>query len=143
LVNLRPAEPPPLEGAGSEILDEHVGGFEQLLQKLLTRGLAKIQRDRLFLSRQNGPVQPDAFVYATPRPHGVTFARRFNLDHFRSMIGEQVTAKRPGNQLPCLDQANTLQRSATRHVAEGSSGAPFIAGERVLSAREHWRTWPR
>ena len=90
-------EAPALERTWSKILDQDVGLVDQSTRQFLTVGLSQVDRHGPFVAGDDFPPQRE--FAAPPNAHRIALAGRFDLDDIRAHVAEQLTAKRPGNQL--------------------------------------------
>ena len=113
-----PAQAPPFERPGPEVLDHDVGRGGQRHEKPLPCWPAKVERDRLLFAGDEWPVQADALVLAAPAAHRVACTGRLDLDHFGAVVGEQVAAERAADHLAGLDDTRPAQSAAARRHAD-------------------------
>jgi hypothetical protein len=117
-------EAEPLDGVGTEVGEEDVGGRQQLLHGRPARpiGVGEVEDDRPLApvvevergARQVGPAPAGDRQHP---PHRVAFGG-FDLDDVGAPIGEHATGARPGHPHAQLDDPNPLQHGAdpTRRV---------------------------
>ena len=109
------AEAERLERAGPVVLDEHVGGRDQLLQDLAAALGLQVERDRALVRglRQEagahlGVVQ---FLVGAGRAALVRIVRIVDLDDVGAEHGELIGGERPGQHMRHVDDANSFERT--------------------------------
>ena len=111
---VRIAKSPFFQRSRAEIFQQKIGFLHQALQQFLPARIAQIQRDRLLVAGNNREPQRLAappLAHRIARSHIAGLGRRLDLDDFGTMIRHQLAAKRPGDQLPHLDKAQTVECS--------------------------------
>ena len=107
------AEPPCLEAAGPEILDQDVSSRGQSANDLLGFRIVEVERDGTLSAtldqRPEGPVAADR---PSPVPEWIATLRMFDLDHVGAIVREQPSGERARDQGPELKDPNTAQRSS-------------------------------
>ena len=105
-----PAEPPALEGAGDEVLDEHIGVAHEPLQERLTAGVRQVERDRALAARVNFP--PQLAALTQPRAQRIAATWIFDLDHVGAVIGQHGREHAAGDEARAVDHTQARQRAA-------------------------------
>ena len=124
---------PALQGAGAEVLAQHVGVGGQLPEQLLAPGLAQIEGDRLAAPALDGPKQRVGVVAPVPRgrlvagvgegadgAHGIAGAGLFDLDDLGALLAEDAGAERGGDPSAHVEHPQPGQRLT--HPGARSSG---------------------
>ncbi|HSZ42509.1 MAG TPA: hypothetical protein VK817_21315 [Trebonia sp.] len=108
-----------LGGAGSEVVDEHVGGGDQVVEDLLVSGVPVVDGDAALVVvkrlERRGVHRP---VVAA---EGIAGARLLHLDDVGAKVRQQHRRERAGDEGPLLDDAQTVQRTRALavHVPPG------------------------
>ena len=100
---------PAFQRAGAEILDQHIGLFEQGLGHILPLRLAQVQRHGFLIARLHLPPHGGAILDHAPVAQRVACFRRFNLDDLSAKLAQGLACKGAGNQLPHLYDPYTGQ----------------------------------
>ncbi|ABA53072.1 hypothetical protein BURPS1710b_A1263 [Burkholderia pseudomallei 1710b] len=103
------AEPPALQRAGTEVLDDDVRRRRELAKQPLTVRVPEVERHRALVARDHLP--PERHVVA-PRAvlAGGVARRMLDLDHVGAVIGEHRRRERAGEQRRRVDHANAVER---------------------------------
>ena len=120
-------EPEALEVADLVVLDQHVGGLDQLADDLLPLGLGMVERDRALVAVGDGEEARmaglDAVLALDPREAiaapVVAHAGPFDLDHVRAQIAEDLRADRRREDAAHVDHADAGEGRAVRCSAGG------------------------
>src|SRR3984893_5158907 len=87
LVDVVPGEPHAVEGAGGEILHQHVAMLDQPLEDFLALGVFGIDRDRALVAVEHGEVEAVGALHVAQLPAGdVARPRPLDLDHVRAHV---------------------------------------------------------
>ena len=105
-----PAEPPPLEDPGAEVLEDDVARGHEATGDFLTLGSVKVERDELFVPIVGGKPVVTPVLGGTETPQVVTAARHLGLDHLGAELGHEHTAEGTGHHLGQLEDAYSLKR---------------------------------
>ena len=109
-----PADAPPLEGPGAEVLDEHVGLGDEPLQELRALPLSEIEGDRLLVARL---LEPDEGVPGVARARGpeapqrVADPRLLDLDDLRPELREEGAAEGRGEEGRGVEDPHPIHRT--------------------------------
>ena len=110
-------EPEPLQNSRAEIVYNDVGRSHQLLEQLLTFGMAQVKG-----TTELGPVHVgmNSCLAVFTRNHG-----GFDLDDFHTVIRQDRSSKRPGILLCQICHAKTFEHGLANTIIshDGSVGA--------------------
>ena len=104
-----PAEPPALQGAGLEVLDQHVGLGRERAHRLLALGRAQVERHRALVARLHLPPHRGAVAQQPPGAQRIAALDRLDLDDVGAEVGERLAGERPGDQLAELEHLQAVQ----------------------------------
>ncbi len=125
------AEAEPLDRAGGEVLGEHVGLLDQLLDELdALRGL-EVDRRRLLVGVEDLEIERIGVVRVGcgDAPAGVAALRVLDLDDLGPEPGQRLGAGRPRLELGQIDNPNAFQAVKRREI----STHPSISSIRPVS----------
>ena len=106
---MRPGDAHAVHGAGGEILDQHITGFDQFVQDLFALGLLGVQRDGALVVVEHGEVQAvHTGDVAQLAARGIAFAGALYLDHIGAKPGQQLGAGRPGLDVREIKDADAI-----------------------------------
>ena len=111
--HIRP-QPPLFQRAGLEVFHQHVRRRDQPPHQRLPLGHAQVGADRALVARDHFPL--DLFRALPPFAHRIAGNRRFDLDHIRAHVAQQLAAERPRDQLAQFDDPDVLQCPAIHLV---------------------------
>ena len=121
LPQLLGGQSPPLERPAAEVLDEHVGGGDDVACDALPLRQPQVAGDGLLVAAEHRPPQRlAAGALLAPHPQRVALVRRLELDDLRAEVGEQLAGERAREQLAHLDDAQVGQRARVGRVAHRS-----------------------
>ena len=100
-----------LHGAGTEVLDEHIGLFNQLPQQRLALIAAVVDGDTLFVAVFGGIVQVDAVIMLAAVAGIIAPSCLLNLDDLRAQIAQRHAAAGAGNMPSQIQNADSRQRA--------------------------------
>ena len=101
-------EPEALHDAGTELLDDDVGAFDERRQLLHCAGRLEIDRDAALSPVQKREIDAVGAEPGRVRAHLIAAAGALDLDHFRAGLGEDQRCKRAGKQRAEVEDAHTL-----------------------------------
>ena len=119
------ADAPAFERAGSEVLDQHVGVGDELLEELRAVGVAEVQRDRLLVAADHLPPQRHAVLDVAVAAHRVAALGVLDLDHVGAEVAEHGRGHRSGEERCQVDHLEARERAG----GEGSSRRVGHAGD--------------
>ena len=113
------AEPQPLHDAGPVVLDQHVGGRDEVEQALAALVGAEIEDDAVLVGVEEqehaGAIEPGHVAEERGQgPSGVA-AGPLDLDHLGAGVGEDARAERARRVLRQVDYADVVQRHECGH----------------------------
>ncbi len=94
---------PSRQRAGPVADHQHVADVEQLVEQLLSLGLAEVEGDAALVAAHALPHQADAVAPVTPGAHRVARHRRLHLDDLGPELAQGGADHRPGGQGGRLD----------------------------------------
>jgi hypothetical protein len=110
LLDALPGEAHAVERAGAEVLDQHVGFADQLLQHHLALGLLGVQRQRALVAVEHGEVEcVDVRDVAQLRARDVAGARALDLDHVGAEPGQHLCAGGTGLDMGEVDDLDAVE----------------------------------
>ncbi len=110
-LDVLPREAHAVERARAEVLDQHVGLLDQLLQHRLAFGLLGVQRQRALVAVEHREVQRvDVGNVAQLRARDVARAGALDLDDVRTEPREQLGARRTGLDMGEVDDLDAGER---------------------------------
>ena len=126
LVQGVPAVAQLLHRAGPEVLDDHVGLFEQLLEDLALLVVLEVERDAFLAAVDRGEVGRLALDERPVGARVVAALGRFDLDHPRAHLGHQQGAVGAGQDARQVDDDDARQGAlgTLGHVRFLTSGPP-------------------
>jgi len=92
--------------AGPEVFGHHVGALDQLQHDIAALLRLEVDRDALLVA----VVGWKKSRAGSGQLAGMVAVKRFDLDHFRTQIGQHQPAGRSHHHVHELDHAHTLQR---------------------------------
>ena len=107
-------QPPLVELAGPEVLEHDVALLRQPRRDLAGRLLAQVEHDRSLVAADARPPEAVAVAGHAPSPHRVAVAGRLDLDDVGAVVAEQLARERTGDEVAQLEDADAVERSATR-----------------------------
>ncbi|MNS60665.1 hypothetical protein D3C72_936720 [compost metagenome] len=116
-----PTEAEFFQGAGAQVLDQHIGAGRQLLDQFDAFGGFEVQCQGLLVARLQVPPQRGAFVQLAPFAQGIALAHGFDLDHLGAELGQHARGERRGDQRADLDHFDCTQGGSHR-------GVPLVLG---------------
>ena len=114
LAQVLPPDPPPLQGPGAEVLDEHVGLGDEPLQEVGAGRLPEVEGDRLLVPRL---LEPDEAVAGVARARGPEAAERvadprlLDLDDLRPELREEGAAEGRGEEGRDVEDPHPVHRA--------------------------------
>ena len=113
------AEPPLLQRARPEVLDDDVAALDEIEEQVAACGLAQVERDGFLVAGVHRPeeVVPVEFGLS-PGAQRIRRPRRFDLDDLGAHVAEQPARERAGDQRADLDDPDTVQRDRWLSCAE-------------------------
>ena len=108
------SQPPALQRARAEVLDQHVRVPDQPAHDVLSFGAAKVDRHGALVARLDLPPDRRAVVQQPPLAQRVAGSRRLDLDRVGAEVGQGLAGERPGDQLAELEHAKTGERAGER-----------------------------
>ncbi len=108
------AQPQAAKSPGSPVVYQHVRGSRQVLEGLLAAGMAEVDADALLVAVDAEEPRADAISFSVGNeggapPGDVAGAGPLNLDYFRSHVGQDQRAERPGDDVRGIQHANALE----------------------------------
>ena len=152
LRHLRVREAQPVEGAGPEVLDEHVRRLQQAPEEVAAAGILQVQRHSALPAVHGEEVDALALDEGgAPAPRVVALARLLDLDHVRARVRHGLRAVGAGQDAGEIDDADALQGihearrslSSVRHAQDRETLALGGRGEAVIEADEGQTLGPR
>ncbi len=107
---------PALEGAGPEVLDEHVGLGDQAQQQLGAGLGVEVQGDRPLVAPEARPPQGDAVLRRPVGARGIGLARVLDLDDVGAVVAEDRGGQGAGEQGGDVDDPDPGQRGRSPAV---------------------------
>ena len=107
--HLRP-QPPLLQRAGAEILDQHVHVADQVEQDLTPLGRAHVEREALLSAVGDLPVERHALLHRGERTQRVAAVGQLQLHHFGAQVGAERGAHRGGEHGRHVEDADAGER---------------------------------
>jgi hypothetical protein len=104
-----PPEPPPLQRAGAEVLDEHVGVGEELAGHLRPGGVGQLERHRALVAADERPPERDAVLRPAQRTQ-VVAGGLLDLDHVGAVVAEHRADDGTGEERRGVDHAQAVER---------------------------------
>src|SRR5437773_7635272 len=112
------AQTPPLERAGTEVLDDDVRPRGEVAEDALAVGAREVERGRPLVAPDHLPPQTDAVLARAVMPGGIGLPRMLDLGHVRAEVAEERPGERAGEQRRDLDDAEALESAAVgAHVS--------------------------
>jgi hypothetical protein len=99
-----------LEDAGTEGLDQRVGGVEQAQHGLAPLLRLEVDRHAALVTPEQRPPRRAVVQHAAHVPRRVAGAGALDLDHLGPEITEQRPHGRPGDDVRQLDDADAVER---------------------------------
>src|SRR5262249_21606778 len=132
LAEILPAEPPGLEDAGPEVLDDHVAHRHEAAHDLLPLRRVQIEGDDLLASVVDGPPVVGAVLGGAETAEVVALAGQLRLDHLGAELGHESAAERAGHDLRQLEDADARERQGAIRHGEGGilADAPIVSSPR-------------
>ena len=117
----REAELAALHHAGAEVLDQHVGAFDQIEQGLASRRILDVDDDAALVA-----VVADEIRAVFPRAEGPEriAGRRLHLDDVRAKVREQQACIRRGDETAQFQNGDTVQDAISRTAQRAGPVAP-------------------
>ena len=102
----------PFEGAGPEVLDQHVGLVAQPVHELEVVGRLQVEGDRPLAAAAELPPQGDVVSRITPAhaAQRVAAIRAFDLDDIGAEVGEVASARRARDHRRRVDDLDIRER---------------------------------
>src|SRR5262249_28981091 len=113
LAEILPAEPPGLEDAGPEVLDDHVAHRYEAAHDLLPLRRVQIEGDDLLTAVVDGPPVVGAVLGGAEAAEVITLAGQLRLDHLGAELGHESAAERAGHDLRQLENADARERQGS------------------------------
>ena len=113
LLQLFVAQAQALDRRRPAVVDEEVGGFDQVLQHGAGGGLLEVEAERALVAVGRHVDRPHALVAphrATRHAQQIAF-RRLDLDHVGAHVGQMLRGERPQQHGRQIDHAHALERS--------------------------------
>ena len=109
------AEPERVERAGPVVLDQHVGGCDELLENLLTVRLFEIEGERAFVGRlrqvARSHMTPAQRAIGAGEPTLIGVVRVLDLDHVGAEQRQLIGGKWAGQHVRRIDHADSFKRT--------------------------------
>jgi hypothetical protein len=116
-------DPPLLERAGAEVLDEDVAVLDEVEQQLLPSLLPQVECDALLVARLHRPPEGAPLVARlAPLAQRVRLPRWLDLDDLGAHVAEQPAGEGTGEQHAELDDADAGERAGPVALALRSRG---------------------
>src|SRR5437762_9349075 len=115
-----------LDGAGGEVLDEHIGARQELFQDARCRGVLDVQREALLRAVGPDEVRRLALHRAVVSAGRIAAARSLDLDDARAELGELARGERPGDHLLERYDGDAFERSHANSRVRPASDAPVM-----------------
>ncbi len=110
-----PAEPEPLHGSGAEVLDDHVGTAQQIVEHGAPARVLQVEGEALLVGVEEEEAPAiDAGPVGEPDPVGLA-GQGLHLDDLGPQPGEQLRARGAGFVLGQIDDPDTVQSFRHRH----------------------------
>lgn len=130
------ADAPLVEGAGLEVLDQHVGGLSDFMANGAAAVRREVEADRTLVAVGADEIGRVVVVKRRAPVAGLVARRRLHLHDVRAVVGENLRAVGTAEHARQIDHAQSGHRSGLM-----SSGQPSINGEQKtrpqVAARRH------
>jgi len=135
-MQLGPAVTQTVHSARPEVVNEHIGPFQQPVHDSTITAIRQVELDAPF-----APVQPDE-VRRLARHDGVVMARKvttrpLNLDHIRPKIGQVPGAERSRDRLFESDDSQSSQRAGQALLIRILGGQSYLYTMWYLAPRAY------
>ena len=124
-----PAESPAFEGAGPEVLDDHVRGRHELLEDRRRLRIAEVEADAALVAADHLPPETLPLALAAVPPQAVAASRMLDLDDLGAVVAEHLAGERAGEHRGAVQNAQIGERTRPR-----SGCAPALIHDRIVNA---------
>ena len=107
------ADTEPIDGAGPERFDEHVGGLGQAQQRLDTLRSLEVQGQAALGAMGIGEEHRDPVARGPDHPVGLAAIDVLDLDHRGAVIGHHLGQRRSGQEQRQIDHRDAVQLHTT------------------------------
>ncbi len=136
---------PTLQGARLEVLDQHVGAFQQLHQQFQAFRARQVDGDPLLVTVDAAKIRRVITFERRPPAPGLITAQRFQLDHVGAVVGQGLGAVGAAQHTAEIDDFHARQApwanvmDVLRQIGQGRPFRPAaIAWPGPGTAGFHW-----